>query len=386
MSQPTNSIPTDGQATAGSGLFAPHREASVLRDTQRIATCIGEMGTRAEHALRDAMRALRERDQQLAYAVIIRDRAIDLLEKTTARLCLEFLVRQQPAGAPLRFAYAAIKINTELERVGDYAESVAHQAAKLAAVDANLPLDRFEHITGLVLPMLRDAVRAFLTQDSTLARATIPTEDTVDQLKSRLRRDLMQMFKDNRLPFEALDPCLTITRRLERVSDQARNICVETLYLCTGEFAQHPDSDKFRILFLDRYNAGASLMAESIAQSFGQPRFVFGSAGLEPQPVPAVVAEFMRQRGFDLSRRAAKALNEVPQLDLYHVVAVLDPEAKRLFPRQARKTIFLDWPVEDPAAVNGPPDLVRATCERAYAALDQHLRALLPAILDGTPA
>ena len=166
--------------------------------------------------------------------------------------------------------------------MGDYAESIARQASKLAVQDAQLPLDRFQELTDLVVPMVHDSVQAFIGQDAALARATIPIENTADQLKSRLRKDLIQMFKDNRLPFEALDPCLTITRRLERVSDQARNICVETLYLCTGEFARHPDSKTFRILFLDRHNAGASLMAEAMAEAMGQPRFSFGSAGLDP--------------------------------------------------------------------------------------------------------
>lgn len=368
-------------ASAEAASAPPHYEASLQRDWQGITANLERMAALAGRALRDGMTALRQRDRQLAYAAIIRDQAIDALEKATARLSLEFLVRQQPAGAPLRFAYAAIKINTELERVGDYAESIAHQAAKLAALEAALPLERFDQIAELVLPMLRDAVRAFLTQDAALARATMPTEDTVDQLKSRLRRDLMQMFKENRLPFEALDPCLTITRRLERVSDQARNICEETLYLCTGEFAHHRDSETFRILFLDRHNAGASVMAEVIGDSLGRPDFRFSSAGLEPQPSPPAIVAFMREKGFDLAGKSAKALNRVPELDRYHVVALLHPEAKKLFPRQTRKTIFLDWPVEDPATLSGPPEAVRAACERTFHTLDQHLRALVQAVV-----
>jgi phosphate transport system protein len=371
--------PADASVEAGAG--APHYEATLQRDWQRIAANLERMAALAGRALSEGITALRERDRQLAYAVIIRDQAVDALEKTTARLCLEFLLRQQPAGAPLRFAYSAIKVNTELERVGDYAESIAHQAGKLAAREVELPLERFQEIADLVLPMLREAVRAFLAQDAALAEATIPIEDTVDQLKSRLRRDLMQMYKDNRLPFEALDPCLTITRRLERVSDQARNICLETLYSCTGQFAQHADSETFRILFVDRYHGGASLMAEALGAALGRADFQFGSAGLDPQPCPPAVAEFMREKGFELAAKPARGLTQVPELDRYHVVALLDPEAKKLFPRQSHKVLFLDWPVEDPAGMSGPPEAVRAACERTYQILDQHLRALVQAIV-----
>lgn len=385
MSSPLNPSPVGGpEAAAETAAPAPHHEASFQRDLGLVTDGIARMAELADRALRDAITALHRRDRQLAYAVIIRDQAIDALEKENARHCLGFLVRQQPAGAPLRFIYTAIKINSDLERIGDYSESIAHQATKLAALPADLPLARFQEMADLVLPMLRDAVRAFLTQNAALAQATIPMEDTVDLLKSRLRRDLVQMYKDNQLPFEALDPCLTIARRLERVSDQARDICAETLYLCTGEFAQHPDADKFRVLFLDQHNAGAGLMAEAIAESLRAPGFLFGSAGLEPQPTPPAVLEFMRAKGLELAQKCPKALNEVPQLDRYHIVAVLHPEAKKLFPRQARKIIFLDWPVEDPATVSGPPEAVRAVCERTFQTLDQHLRALVQAVAGQT--
>ncbi|HOC01456.1 MAG TPA: phosphate signaling complex protein PhoU [Verrucomicrobiota bacterium] len=370
----------------GGGWATSRHEAAIQRDRRRISDSLARMADLAGRAVRDAIQALRTRDRQLAYAVIIRDQAIDTLEEATARLCIEFLVRQQPVATPLRFAYSAVKINTDLERIGDYAESIAHQASKLAVQDAQVPLDRFQELTDLVVPMVHDSVQAFIRQDAALARATIPIENTADQFKSRLRKDLIQMFKDSRLPFEALDPCLTITRRLERVSDQARNICVETLYLCTGEFAQHPDSNTFRILFLDRHNAGASLMAEAMAEAMGQPRFSFSSAGLDPQPCAPAVLEFMREKGLDLGRKHGKALNQVPDLDRYHVVAVLDPQAKKLFPQQAHKIIFLDWPVPDPATVGGPPEAVRAACESAYQALDQQLSALIQAIVGENPA
>lgn len=77
------------------------------------------MGSLCEHALRKSLRALIEKNGELAYAVILQDQFIDELDKEIDRLCLEFLVRQQPVATPLRFAYGAIKINLDLERVGD---------------------------------------------------------------------------------------------------------------------------------------------------------------------------------------------------------------------------------------------------------------------------
>jgi phosphate transport system protein len=364
---------------------APYREAALQRDLDRITSTISTMAALDERALLDCMTALQDRNRSLAYAVIIRDQNIDALEKELDRLCLEFLVRQQPAGKPLRLAYSAIKINTELERVGDYAESIAHQTTKLCALDVSLPIERFRQIADLVIPMLRDAIRAFVTADAALAAATMPMESTVDSLKGQMRRDLVQLYKDNRLPFEALDPCLLITRRLERVSDQARNICKETLYLCTGEYAKHQGSDTFRLLFLDQHNAGASLMAEAIAESLHPPRFTFCSAGLDPKPAPPAVLAFMREQGLDLSRRPPKSLTEVPHLDLYHVVVVLAPEVKQVFPRLPHKVVFLDWPVTDPATIQTSPADIRSACETTFATLTSQIRDLVRAIA-GLPA
>jgi phosphate transport system protein len=105
---------------------------------------------------------------------------IDELEKELDRLCLEFLVRQQPVTTHLRFAYATIKVNLELERVGDYAESIARQTLKLLNLDYRFPTERLQEIANLSIPMLRDAIQAFVRQDAGLARKTIETEEAVD--------------------------------------------------------------------------------------------------------------------------------------------------------------------------------------------------------------
>lgn len=373
-----------GGSGGDAGAAQRHYEAGMHRDLDRIRSTIAAMAGLADHALKDCVKALQERNRQLAFAVIIRDQNIDELEKEIDRLCLEFLVRQQPVAGPLRFAYTALKVSTEIERVGDYAESIAHQAAKLIMLGVPVPVDRFAQIADRSIGMLHDAVQAYLCADKALALATIPVEDIVDVQKAELRKHLVQMYKDNLLPFDALDPCLTITRRIERVSDQARNICAEALYLCTGEFSKHRDADSFRILFIDRHNAGVSLMAEALGESLRQPHFVFASAGIEPAAPSEAVLEFMRQKGFDLSHKRPKAISQVPDLDHYHVVVALSPEARKLFPRQAHKVIFLDWAVEDPAAVEGPPGATRTACENAYRVLDEQLHALVQAIVGET--
>jgi phosphate transport system protein len=364
--------------------MALHLEVSLQRDMDRIRGKVTEMAALGEKALRDCLKALAERNRQLAYAVILRDQYIDELEKEVDRLCLEFIVRQQPVALQLRFAYATIKINLELERVGDYAESIARQTLKLLDSGLQLPIERFHEMANLSIPMLREATQAFVTQDADLARKTIETEQAVDLLKSKLNKDLIALFRENRLPFEALNPLIMIARRFERVSDQARNICMETLYMCTGEYAKHPGADVFRVLFVDEHNACRSQMAEAIGTALNQPRFVFGSAGLEPGPIDAMTVSFMKEKGIDVSRMVPKSITQVPNLDHYHVIVLLAAEAKRAFPQKPRKVVFLDWSVPDPSGCQGTLAEVRAAYENTHRFIHEHLEDLVAAILGET--
>jgi phosphate transport system protein len=361
--------------------MALHLEASLQRDVDRIRGKVTEMSALGEKALRDCVKALAERDRQLAYTVILRDQYIDELEKEIDRLCLEFLVRQQPVAGPLRLAYATIKINLELERVGDYAESIARQMLKLFDLGVQYPLERFQEIANLSIPMLRESIQAFTEQNAELARKTIETEQAVDLLKSKLNKDLIALFRENKLPFEALNPLIMISRRFERVSDQARNICMETLYMCTGEYAKHPGTEAFRVLFVDESNACRSQMAEAIANSLNQPKFIFSSAGVEPRPIEPMTVTFMKEKGIDVSRMVPKATTQIPNLDHYHVIVMLAPEARRAFPQQPRKVVFLDWSVKDPSTTQGTHAEVRAAYEDAYRFIQGHIRDLMGAIL-----
>src|SRR5881227_892120 len=160
-----------------------HYEETHQRDIKAIQAKVTKMAQLDERALRDSLKALVERNRQLAYAVILRDQYIDELEKEIDRLCLEFLVRQQPVALHLRFAYATIKINLELERVGDYAESIARQVLKISALEPQPSYDKFVAIANLSIPMLQQAVEAFVQQDAQLAKSTMVIEEEVDTLR-----------------------------------------------------------------------------------------------------------------------------------------------------------------------------------------------------------
>jgi len=360
--------------------MATHYEESLQRDLDRIRGKVAEMANLAEGALEACLRALAGRDRQLAYSVILRDQRIDALEKEIDRLCLEFIVRQQPVARHLRFAYVTIKINQEVERIGDYAESIARQVLKLSNIECAVPLPRFQQIAGMSIPMLREAVKAYLTENAELAAKVAETEEEVDGLKSVINAELIQLRQENKIPLEALNPLMTIARRFERVSDQAKNICEETIYLATGEYQKHVGGDTWRVLFVDEHNACRSQMAEGIGNALNQPKFVFASAGLDPKPVDPTTISFLKEKGVDISRAQSHRVESVPNLESFQIVIALAPEAKWAFPVKT-KTVCLDWSVPDPSKVQGTAAEVKQAYERTYQHLQAHINDLVEGIL-----
>lgn len=358
-----------------------HLEESLQRDIDRIASKFQEMAGLADTALKGCLRAMAESNRQLAYSVILRDQRIDELEKEIDRLSLEFIVRQQPVGRHLRFAYAAIKINSQLERVGDYAESMARQILGLCSLDVPVPCDLFVPIADLAIPMVSSAVEAFTTQNADLARRTIDSEDAVDQMRHRLSRELLQLRQDGKVPVEALAPLQNILNRLERVADQAKAISQDVLYLCTGEYVKHIGSDVYRVLFVDDQNSSASQMAESIGNSLNQPAFVFSSAGLERKSVDPETMAFLRKKGLDVSRQSSKSLEQIPYLDQYQIIVALSKGAESTFPPPPTKVVCLDWSAVYPTLESGKREEAELDLDRAYRYLHDHIKDLVEAVL-----
>ena len=361
--------------------MATHLEQSLQREIDRIRDRLASMAALAEQALLDCVKALEQSNRQLAYSVILRDQRIDELEKETDRLCLEFLVRQQPVAGHLRFAYAAIKLNLELERVGDYAESIARQILKLIDAKVPTPTARFVEMANLSIPMLNDAVRAFLTRDAALAQVTMSVEDKVDVKRWDFNTEILRSVQQGTVPLEALAPLTTIAYRFERVSDQAKNICQDTVYMCTGQYAKHVGSEVFRLLFVDQHNSCRSQMAEAIANSLRLEKFLFASAGLDPQPIDEFTRTFLKQKGLDLSRGASKSIDQVPNIDHYHVIIGLDPSAQKALPPPPRKVVYIDWALADPSKTQGTSAQIQAAFEEAYRFLETQIHDLVEAVV-----
>ena len=362
-------------------LPTPHLEASLQHDIDLIRTRMLEMVALDEQALTRALHAFLKRDRQLAYSVILRDQDVDALDTELDRLCLEFILRHQPAAGHLRFVYSASKIVNLLERIGDYAESIARQVLLISSMPFEVPTDRFNEIANMAIPMLHNAVHAFVDKNPDLARATMASEPRVNQVRDALNADLVDWRSEGRLPLEALAPLITVARRYERVSDQATNICEQALYFATGEYLRHIPREGYRVLFVDDTNGCLSRIAEAIATQIGAKRFLFSSAGLTAGAVDPQTIWFLAEKGVDISHQPSRSIEQVSDFDQVQVIVALSKEAEKAFPHKPTKTLGLHWLVPDPSQVHGTPEEVRAEYERAHKTLTNHIRDLVQAIL-----
>lgn len=360
----------------------PHLEAILQHDVDLIRGKLLEMAALDERALTRALQAFLRGDRQLAYSVILRDQDIDAFETELDRLCVEFIVRHQPAAGLLRFVYSASKIVGALERIGDYAESIARQVLLASSLPYDVPTDKYSEIANLAIPMLHNSIRAFLDKNPDLARSTIASEPRVNQVRDAINAELVEWRQEGRVPLEALPPMITVARRFERVSDQATNICEEALYFATGEYQRHRAREGFRVLFVDESNGCLSQMAEAIANQLAVPRFSFASAGLVAGPVDPQTIQLLAGKGIDASHQASKSLEQVPDRDQLQLIVALGKDAQRALPQRPAKTLGIDWYVLDPSKMRGTPEDMAHAYESAFESLSDHIRDLMQAILD----
>lgn len=356
-----------------------HFEKSLQHDLDDLCGKVREMARLDELALRQSMAALYHQDRQLAYIVILRDQVIDELEIELDQLCLRFLVRQQPVAGHLRFIYSVIKVIGELERVGDYGESIARQVVLLIPLKLKIDYDLFKKLADISITMFQKAMAAFLKKDVEQSRELMELEEEADKLRNDIFVYLYKLRHKNALPLKALGPLTTIARRLERVADQAQNFCEETLYIATGEMAKHKTADVFHILFVDKNNDALSQMAEGIGRAMQIPHFVFNSAGLTPSPLDAAVVNFMQGKGIDLSNHFSKSLDLLSQRQHFQVIVLLGLKSHLIPKSPTTKTLTLNWPIK--LSKKSKKSDSTAVFEQAYAYLKEHIHDLQQAIL-----
>jgi phosphate transport system protein len=198
-----------------------------------------EMGGLAEDRLRLAVRGLVERDGTLVERVLTGDGAINQLHIDIDDRCFKLLALHQPMAVDLRAIVAAVKINTDLERVGDLAVNISEAVRRYLHHPPVKELIDIPRMADLAQNMLRDALDSFVRRDQALAQQVLATDDDLDALKTAVFRELLTyMLRDSTTIEPALDLIL-ISRHLERIGDHATNVAEDVIFMVSARDVRH---------------------------------------------------------------------------------------------------------------------------------------------------
>ncbi len=196
-----------------------------------------------ENSLHQAVRAIEDRDERVARKVIAHDNTIDQMELEVEEEGLKILALHQPVAIDLRFIVAVLKINSDLERIGDLASNIAERAAALATDDhVDLPFD-VRNMADKVKGMVKKSLDALVNLDVDLARQVITEDDEVDALNRGVYDEVLGEILNTPDQSPVLINFFTISRALERIGDHAVNIAQDVIYMLEGEIVRHRDLD-----------------------------------------------------------------------------------------------------------------------------------------------
>jgi phosphate transport system protein len=191
-----------------------------------------------EHVLR-AVRAVERRDETFAQQIIDTDTEIDMMEIDVEEECLKILALHQPVAVDLRFIVAVLKINNDLERIGDLAVNIAERALDLARRPRLEIQTTFPEMSEKARRMLKNALDSLVTMDRAKAKAICTADDEVDELYRQMYEKVKSAIVENPANTEELLQYLSISRQLERIADHATNIAEDIIYFVDGEIVRH---------------------------------------------------------------------------------------------------------------------------------------------------
>jgi phosphate transport system protein len=197
------------------------------------------MASLAERAIELSISALKNRDAGLAQKVIEQDNQINQLEVKNDNLCIEIMARHQPVASDLRFIASAIRINHDLERIGDHAVNIAEHTLEIIKEPELKPLIDIPRMAALAQGMVKSALDAFVHRDVQQAISVCQSDDEVDALEDQVLRELITyMANDPRTISRALH-LIIIAKNLERVADLSTNVAEEVVYMVEARSIKH---------------------------------------------------------------------------------------------------------------------------------------------------
>ena len=344
-------------------------EERLDKDLTRIRNELAEQAERVMEAVKEAVRAVQTGDRALAHATVLADHPANRAMRRIDQLCHSFIAVHLPSAGHLRLLSAAIRVNIELERIGDYAVTIAREAVQLSSPPDGVTAREIERFASEALLMLRQAVKGFNDLNAEAAHATKAIADPVEHNLDEVYADLMRCGSEQKV--KDLFATFIVFTQIKRVVDQAKNICEDTIFAVTGE---QKAAKRYNILFVDDDNGLLSLMAEAIARTNHAEAGRYISAGTTPAAaINADLAAFLDERDSDRSECEPSAISALTTAELaeQHVVVSLGGPVEGYVEKLPFHTAALRWEVAVPPAGD------RAALETAYRDIAVHVSDLM---------
>jgi len=209
------------------------------QELETIRIKVFEMADLAIESINRSVESLKKSDIKLAEEVIHRDNLLDKLEMTVDEECIKFLATKQPAATDLRLVLALIKINTDLERIGDLSTNIAKETIRLSGKPTLKPLVDIPRMAATTIQMIKDSFLAISEKNPEKARDVIERDNQIDDLNTQIYRELISYMVENPNTIGQALGLIMVAKALERIGDHATNISEKAVYYIEGEDIRH---------------------------------------------------------------------------------------------------------------------------------------------------
>lgn len=203
-----------------------------------------KMAALVEEAIRESIAALMNRDSEMIKRTLEKEDKINAMENAIDEMCLKLLVLRQPLATDLRFITSAMKIGTDLERMGDQAINIVERAAFLNQEPQLKPYIDIPRMAEIVQTMVKDVLNAFVNRDPKLARSVCERDDSVDGLKDQIFRELLTYMMSDPKTITRAVHLMIVSRCLERIADHATNIAEDVIFMVDALVIKHRADEK----------------------------------------------------------------------------------------------------------------------------------------------
>ncbi len=217
----------------------PHILKTFDKELKTLKDKILEMGEMVQDAIATSIRSLVERDSDLARQVIENDRRVNELEVQIDGICLSLIALRQPAGGDLRFIATGLKVNVDLERIGDLAVNISERALDLNKEPQLKPYIDIPRMDEDVRWMIRGALDAFIKKDEAIAMEVIQRDEEVDQLNTQIARELFTYMVEDAKKISSAMKIMMVSKYLERAADHAVNVAEQAIFMMKGTVVRH---------------------------------------------------------------------------------------------------------------------------------------------------